>query len=154
MRAVRRRSVRGSRSVPAAVVVAVVLASAAAQASRGPWTFRAVDADAIVRTARVNISTSGAQANGATSAAVLSANGRYVAFLSNATDLARGDHNRIRDVFVRDLRTRTTTRESVSTTGAGSDGPSEKPSISADGELLAFPSAATNLVSDDRNGSQ
>src|SRR5262245_11988299 len=141
-------------------VAAVALAAAllVAQASRGNVRLRAADADAdadaIARTARVNVGPAAIQADGATTAAVLSASGRYVAFVSGATDLVRGDTNGVRDVFVRDLRTSWTTLVSRSSTEIQSDGPSAKPSISADGSLVAFPSSATNLVPGDRNGLQ
>jgi Tol biopolymer transport system component len=136
------------------VAVCMMLAAVAAHADRGSVTVRAADADAVTRTARVNVSTAGAQAAGSSSQAVLSATGRYVAFVSRAANLVPGDLNRAGDVFVRDLRTATTSRASVSSTGVETDGPSGKPSISADGRIVAFPSAATNLVATDRNGFQ
>ncbi|MGH3128244.1 MAG: TolB family protein, partial [Gaiellaceae bacterium] len=89
---------------------------------------------------------------GQTFGAVLSASGRFVAFASGATSLVRGDRNGVSDVFVRDLVRRRTWRASISSAGAESDGPSMKPSISADGSVVAFPSSATNLVPNDRNG--
>jgi Tol biopolymer transport system component len=138
----------------AVAAVALVVALAAAQASRGNVRQRAVDADAVVHMARVNVGPAGVEADGSTSGAVLSASGRYVAFVSGARDLVHGDTNRARDVFVRDLRTSWTSRVSTSSSEAQSDGPSEKPSISADGSVVAFPSSATNLVADDANGFQ
>jgi Tol biopolymer transport system component len=100
---------------------------------------------------RVNVSTGGRAANGATFGAVLSASGRYVAFVSTATSLVRKDQNETSDVFIRDLRKSRTARVSISSDGTESDGASMKPSISADGRVVAFPSSATNLVSRDRN---
>ena len=141
--------VRASMVVVAAV--ALVVAFAAAQASRGNVRPRAVDADAVVRLARVNVGPAGAQADRSTTGASLSASGRYVAFVSGARDLVRDDTNHTRDVFVRDLRTSRTTRVSTSSTDAEGDGPSAKPSISSDGNIVVFPSSATNLVPDDRN---
>jgi Tol biopolymer transport system component len=137
-----------------AVALCMLIAAVAAHAGRGTVTTRAVDADAIVRTARVNVSSAGAQAAGPSSQAVLSASGRYVAFVSGAPNLARSDRNGVADVFVRDLVSSTTVRASVSSTGVEGDGPSGKPSISADGRIVAFPSAATNLVPADRDGFQ
>jgi Tol biopolymer transport system component len=134
--------------------IVMLLAFVAAQTSRGNVRARAVDADAIALTARVNVSTTGTQSNGSTSGAVLSASGRYVAFVSAATILVAGDRNGLRDVFVRDLRTSWTSRVSVSSGEAESDGASTKPSISADGTVVAFPSAAANLVDRDWNGLQ
>ena len=143
------QGVRASMVVGAAV--ALVVALAAAQASRGNVRPRAVDADSVMRLARVNVGPAGVQADRSTSGAVLSASGQYVAFVSGARNLVRDDTNRLRDVFVRDLRTSWTTRVSTSSTGAESDGPSAKPSISADGSIVVFPSSATNLVAGDRN---
>lgn len=107
--------------------------------------------DDVPRTARVNVSTSGRQANAPTRGAVLSSNGRFVAFVSWATTLVPRDRNRTSDIFVRDLRTSRTTRLSISSAGAECNGESLKPSISADGRTVAFPSVATNLVAAHRN---
>src|SRR5262245_932242 len=152
MRAVDRWGLR--RWTVVGVVVTLAVASVAAHASRGNVPTRAVGADEIARIARVNVSTAGVQASGASSGAVLSASGRYVAFVSGATDLVPRDLNHERDVFVRDLRMSTTTRSNMSSTGLESNGPSEKPAISADGRIVAFPSSATNLVTGDHNGFQ
>src|SRR5438067_2367503 len=64
-------------------------------------------------TGLASIGTSGAQGNGVSSSASVSADGRYVAFYSQATNLVPGDTNGTFDVFVRDLLTNTTTRVSV-----------------------------------------
>ncbi len=76
----------------------------------------------------------------------ISGDGRYVVFLSDATDLVPGDANGQLDVFVRDRQASTTRRVSVSTAGGESDGNSFEPAISADGRFVAFTSGATNLV--------
>ena len=86
----------------------------------------------------------------------LSANGRYVAFESSATNLVAGDTNRLADVFVHDLRSGRTERVSVSSAGrqAGGDrtnNGSNAPAISADGRYVAFHSYASNLVRGDTN---
>jgi Tol biopolymer transport system component len=150
--AVEARGARRASSLVAAVAAALVLL--ATQSSRAQPPPRAVDADAILSTVRVNIGAAGAQADAPTFGAVLSARGRHAAFVSAATTLATDDGNGVRDVFVHDLRTSRTTRATVSSSGAESDGPSEKPSLSADGRVVAFPSMATNLVTRDRNGLQ
>jgi Tol biopolymer transport system component len=110
-------------------------------------------------TERVSVSSTGAQADGSSSTAglAISANGRYVAFAANATNLVAGDTNNRTDVFVRDLTTGTTERVSVSTTGAQANegigiGSHLTPSLSADGRYVAFDSAASNLVAGDTNG--
>ena len=83
----------------------------------------------------------------------ISADGRRVAFDSDASNLTRGDHNREGDVFVRDLRARTTTLVSRASGahGAKGDNYSDSALISADGRSVAFDSNADNLV---RGGSR
>jgi Tol biopolymer transport system component len=76
----------------------------------------------------------------------ISADGRYVAFASFASDLVAGDTNAAEDVFVWDRTTGTTTRVT------DGDGGSFDPSISGDGRLVAFTSAATDLVPGDVGG--
>jgi Tol biopolymer transport system component len=133
-------------SLCTAVVVLGVVVGHARSAAVVP-----IDSSSLVHTARANVSTAGRQSNGAAVGAVVSASGRYVAFASAASTLVRRDRNGTSDVFVHDLRSGRTTRVSVSSTGAEGDGPSLKPSISADGSLVAFPSWAGNLVPADRN---
>ena len=92
----------------------------------------------------VSAATNGLPGNGASDSAVMTPDGRYVAFVSAASDLVAGDTNGIPDVFVRDLVTGTTTLASV---GAQlSQGRSEAPLITPDGRYVAFFSIATNLV--------
>jgi Tol biopolymer transport system component len=107
--------------------------------------------DVVLEVQRASVSTRGAEARESTFGAALSASGRYVAFASAATSLVPGDGNGMNDVFVRDLALRRTSRVSISSSGAESGGHSKKPSISADGNVVAFPSSATNLVPGDRN---
>ena len=123
-----------------------------AQAHARPVGAHVVAEDVVLRVDRANLSTGGAEADGSTFGAALSASGRFAAFTSAATSLVRGDRNGMTDVFVRDLVRRRTSRASISSSGAESDGHSKKPSISADGSVVAFPSSATNLVPGDRNG--
>jgi Tol biopolymer transport system component len=105
-------------------------------------------------TTRVNLTvTNGQSAGGASLDPSISADGRYVAFRSNATNLVPGDTNAQPDVFVRDTVANTTVRASVTNEGAqATGGGSLLPSISADGRHVAFSSAATNLVPGDTNG--
>jgi Tol biopolymer transport system component len=102
-------------------------------------------------TERVSVSSAEAQANGDSAGAVISADGRYVAFYSYATNLVSGDTNSVSDIFVRDRVLGTTVRVSRSTGGTQGNGVSSRPSISADGRYIAFESKATNLVSGDTN---
>jgi len=101
---------------------------------------------------RVSVSTAGTQANGASQNPVISADGRYVAYRSSATNLVTGDTNAQPDVFVRDRQTSTTTRVSVATGGTQvTGGVSDEPAISDDGRYVAFQSDATNVVASDTN---
>jgi len=83
----------------------------------------------------------------------LSADGSIVAFQSMATTLAPGSNNPGGDVFVRDRNTNTTERVSVTYDGFQADKGSSAPSISADGNLVAFESVATDLIARDTNDS-
>ncbi len=104
-------------------------------------------------TTRVSIASSGDQANGNSISAVISADGRYVAFISEASNLVSGDTNGFRDVFVHDRQTGTTERVSVSSAGAqANDTTNTLLGISADGRQVAFASWADNLVGEDTNG--
>ncbi len=82
----------------------------------------------------------------------ISADGRYVAFHSKASNLVAGDGNGVEDVFVKDLVTGTLTRCSTGPGGVEANGASLYPSLSADGAFVAFESSATNLAAGDDNG--
>ncbi len=82
----------------------------------------------------------------------IAADGRFVAFLSEASDLVAGDGNGVQDVFVHDLETGTTSLVTVDATGGGADGASYGASVSADGRFVAFSSDASDLVAGDTNG--
>ena len=103
-------------------------------------------------TARVSTASDGTQANGDSKAPSISADGRYVAFQSDASNLVTGDTNSQEDIFVHDLQTGTTVRVSTASDGTQANGDSQAPSISADGRYTAFQSDASNLVSGDTNG--
>ena len=104
------------------------------------------------KTYRVSISTAGVQGNGDSYAPSISADGRYVAFASDASTLVPGDSNGYLDVFVRDRKLHKTFRVSVGPAGVQGDDYSNEPSISADGRYVAFASEASNLVAGDTNG--
>ena len=90
------------------------------------------------RTALVSVTPRGRSGNGASSRPDISPDGRYVAFQSHATDLARGDRNALPDVYVRDLTRRTTTLVSALPGGRPAEQlGSTAPSISGNG-LVAF----------------
>ncbi len=100
---------------------------------------------------RVSVSSEGAQANSGSGEPSLSADGRFVAFLSRATNLVPGDTNIAEDVFVHDRLTGETTRVSVSSAGDQADHLSNSVAISAEGRFVVFNSGATNLVAGDTN---
>src|SRR6266404_1974226 len=103
-------------------------------------------------TERVSVTSGGTEGNGASLGSALSADGRFVAFDSAATDLVAGDTNGVSDVFVHDRQTGTTERVSVASGGSQGNGFSAGPVLSADGRLVALHSTATNLVARDTNG--
>jgi len=115
--------------------------------------------------AMVSTSASGALSNGNSDRTAMSADGRYVAFVSGASNLVAGDTNGINDVFVKDMQTGAITLASSDSSGVqaaswtvcddegycevlGSNG---EPSISADGRYVSFQSDTSNLVSGDTN---
>jgi Tol biopolymer transport system component len=99
-----------------------------------------------------SVTDAGGVANGTCASADVSEDGRFVAWHSTASDLVPGDTNGVADVFVRDLVAGTTTRVSVAGDGAQGNAASTAPSISDDGNTVAFLSSATNLVTGDANG--
>lgn len=99
----------------------------------------------------VSLAADGSQANGDSGTPVISADGRYVAFVSVATNLVPGDANGYFDVFVRDLQTGTNALVSVSTSGAQANFGGSDPTISADGRYIAFASYSQNLVPPEAN---
>jgi Tol biopolymer transport system component len=103
----------------------------------------------------VSISTNGLVSDGQSTEPSISGNGRYVAFTSTADNLADGDTNHARDVFVRDLETGTTTLVSLNLAGTGpGNRESYSPSITADGRYVLFRSLATDLAPHTFGGSQ
>ena len=103
-------------------------------------------------TSRVSLTNTGAQAHGDSDLPTISADGRYVAFYSDASDLVRGDNNTYGDEFVHDRVTGRTVRVSVATDGTEANSSSiNGPLISADGRYVAFLSYASNLVPGDTN---
>jgi Tol biopolymer transport system component len=110
------------------------------------------------RTERVSVATGGGQANdlsySAWSPGTVSPDGRYVAFLSGASNLVPGDTNGIWDIFIRDRERGTTERMSVSSSGAQATSMSFGGVVSRDGRYVSFMSAAPELVPGDLNGLQ
>jgi len=100
----------------------------------------------------VSLDPAGAQANAGSRQPAISADGRFVAFSSDASNLVVGNTNGFVDIFVRDRQSGITERVSVDPVGAEGDSDSTAPAISADGRLVAFSSEASNLVASDTNG--
>ena len=94
----------------------------------------------------VSVSTNGGLGDGASRSAVMTPDGRYVAFVSAADNLVPDDTNGIPDVFLRDLQLGTTMLVSVGAQPAYGSGSSEAPEVTPDGQYVAFFSTATNLV--------
>ena len=110
-----------------------------------------VTGTAPIVTERISESSQHGQGNGLSHEAYISADGRFVTFESEASDLVSGDTNAVADVFVHDRVSDTTTRVSVATDGTQANGSSEDPTISPDGRYVAYRSAASNLVAGDTN---
>lgn len=104
------------------------------------------------KTRRMNVSDTGEQGNGLCRAPVISADGRYVVFMSYSSTLVSGPNNGLGQILVRDRTNDTTRVVSLSEGGAQGGGDSDAPSVSADGQYVAFHSVATDLVSADTNG--
>ncbi|MBI5295146.1 MAG: S-layer homology domain-containing protein [Chloroflexi bacterium] len=101
---------------------------------------------------RVSVSSDGVEANADSGRSSISADGRYVAFESGATNLVDGDTNDAPDIFLHDRVTGETTRVSLAWDGQQANGGSNYAAVSGDGRYVAFISSATNLVQGDTNG--
>ncbi len=104
------------------------------------------------RTELASVDGGGAQGDADSLEPAISADGRYVAFFSYATNLVALDTNARPDIFVRDRLSGTTTCASVDLAGVPAGG--RYPSISADGRFVAFESTSPNLVPGDTNGAR
>ncbi|MBY0241102.1 MAG: DUF4214 domain-containing protein [Burkholderiaceae bacterium] len=100
---------------------------------------------------RVSTDSQGNAANGNSDHAAFSANGRYVVFASQASNLVQGDTNGTRDIFRKDLQTGETLRVSVTADGQQVRGDASDASISADGRYIVFSSTA-GLTAGDADG--
>ncbi|MFF1378016.1 hypothetical protein [Streptomyces sp. NPDC058308] len=129
------RNHRKRTALAAAAVVAVTIGTL-------PAAFAAPGATAAPRTEAVSVTGAGKAANDRSEGAVISRDGRFAAFDSEATDLTAGDTNGARDIFVRDLRTARTER--IALAGRQVSGPS----LSADGRYVAFVSSPAGSYSD------
>ena len=91
------------------------------------------------------LSANGRRPNGASYLPAISGDGRWLAFVSNASDLAPGDRNDVSDIYLRDLVT-STTRLVSGAGGRAGDGGSTSPALSHNGRFVAFQSEASDLV--------
>ncbi len=106
-------------------------------------------------TERISEGVGGAQADYHSRPGPVSADGRFVAFWSSASNLAANDTNGVADVFVRDRLSLSNSVASLSSTGAAGNGASSGPAMTPDARYVAFQSTATNLVAaSDLNGTQ
>lgn len=103
------------------------------------------------QTSRVSIATDGTEGNADSGYPSVSADGRFIAFESEASNLVSGDTNGRKDVFVHDRQTGVTNRVSVASDGKEGNSFSLGAFISADGRYIVFHSGATNLVANDTN---
>ncbi|MEY2853796.1 MAG: hypothetical protein RL030_928, partial [Pseudomonadota bacterium] len=122
-------------------------------------TCRGIPAGCTPSIARISVANDGSQGNAATGYVhAVSANGRFIVFLSSATNLVPGDTNAIEDIFLRDTClgasgcTPSTLLVSVASGGGPATAAVRAPAISADGRYVVFESAATDLVPGDTNG--
>lgn len=103
---------------------------------------------------RISLDTGGGDPNGDSDVPVISGDGRYIVYESDASDLVSGDANGEQDIFLYDRVNQTTRRITVNTSGGDADGRSSDARITPDGRYVTFESEATNLVSGDGNGFQ
>ncbi|MGH7895196.1 MAG: hypothetical protein ACREQL_11050 [Candidatus Binatia bacterium] len=97
-------------------------------------------------TERVSVAAGGGQANQESFYPSISADGRWVAFMSGASNLVAGDTNGVADIFVHDRQTHITERASVASDGSQAGNTSLYPSLSADGRWVAFINLDSNVL--------
>ena len=127
------------------------LRASPAQRTGQPASPQAIHAQVLGTTMRVSIASDGSQGNYWSTFPSISADGRYAAFLSGASNLVSGDTNGYADVFVHDRQTGVTQRVSIASDGSQANDGSYNSSISASGRYVTFDSRATNLVTGDTN---
>jgi hypothetical protein len=103
-------------------------------------------------TTLVSVDSAGVPANSYSGAAHLSADGRYIIFWSNASNLVSGDSNGKVDAFIHDMKTGVTARVGLSAAGIQGNDVTRPDGISADGRYITLSSQASNLVPGDING--
>lgn len=118
----------------------------------GHWDIFVQDVETQARR-QINLASDGSPANFDSFSPVMSADGRWVAFSSRATNLVPHDDNGVEDIFVHEVETGRTQLISRHADGTLGNGPSEFPMISPNGQWVIFTSAADNLLASDQNGS-
>jgi Tol biopolymer transport system component len=101
---------------------------------------------------RINIDALGNQSNGYSGSPGWSADGRYIIFESDASNLVSGDTNGVRDIFIKDLTIGAVQRVSTSSSGVQANKEAVNGSLSSNGQYAVFVSSASNLTSGDSNG--
>ena len=101
---------------------------------------------ATAKTKRMSVSSAGVETDADSHTPVISADRRYVAFVTEADTLVSGDNNAVADVFVRDRSKKRTKRVSVKSNGTEFAGESSHPAISANGRFVAFNSAVPEVA--------
>jgi Tol biopolymer transport system component len=101
-------------------------------------------------TMRVSVTEAGGPPDGSSYTPVISGDGRFVAFVSEATNLIRHDANRLPDVYLRDMAANVTELISRTRSGQPANGPSRYPEISEDGRIVVFQSEASDLTCGER----
>jgi hypothetical protein len=104
------------------------------------------------QTLLVSKGTDGCYANGESTFPFTNTDGRYVVYMSVASNLIAGDTNGSADIFLKDMLTGTTTRVSLRQNGAQLSAPSTRPSMSGDGKKIVFNTTASNIIANDTNG--
>ena len=97
-------------------------------------------------TVRADVSPTGGPADNFGEEPLVSRNGRTVAFVSYASNLVANTTNGLGNVFLRDLLTGATTRASLGSGGQQPDRNCQLAALSADGQVVAFTTSATNLT--------
>ncbi|NES67172.1 MAG: hypothetical protein F6K24_18930 [Okeania sp. SIO2D1] len=105
-------------------------------------------------TTRISVDSLGNQSNAASINPTISADGRFIAFESDATNLVMADINNARDIFLHDTLTGMTAQISKNSLGDRANFSSFNPAISADGRFISFDSFATNIVAGDTNNTR
>ncbi len=100
---------------------------------------------------QISVSYNGSLLDGDSFSPAISADGRYVVFSSQGTNLVNDDDNNCSDVFIHDTILNFTERVSISNQGLQANGDSFSPAVSGDGRYVTFTSYASNLVADDTN---